>query len=416
MSAKEIIRLRRKFIIIAMATFGLVMLFICTAVNATTITVNRVSIMSTLNRISAVDSDDIENIIDTFYDPEGDMPTIVDIFSTNNRQNRLFVFLYDENGQTERTAFTTNNQNEIRNANAAAEAVMQDISQSGRHNVYYFRKNVRSGGGTFLVMIDASSEIFTALLVLLSTAGVFIIAFIITFVIVMFLSGKMIQPEIENSYRQKEFITNASHELKTPLAVIRANTECTEMISGESEWTKSTLAQVDHLNGMIQNLVMIARAQEKENKSEMSEINVSEAVDGSVSPYEAMTVQAGLTLVREIEPDVTMIADESNIRQLTAILIDNAVKYCDENGTITVALSGTRKGAILSVCNSYAEGENVDYSHFFDRFYREDKSHNIDKGGYGIGLSIAESICSQMGGSISASWKDGIISFNCVLK
>ena len=102
---------------------------------------------------------------------------------------------------------------------------------------------------------------------------------------------------------------------------------------------------------------------------------------------------------------------------LASLLIDNAFKYCDENGRVTFTLDTLKKGRTLRmICsNSYAEGASVDYSRFFDRFYREDSSHNSDKGGYGIGLSIAESICQQYGGSIDVSWKDGEISFTCLL-
>ena len=114
-----------------------------------------------------------------------------------------------------------------------------------------------------------------------------------------------------------------------------------------------------------------------------------------------------------------MNAVESRIRQLTVILIDNAFKYCDEKGLVHITFSRTRIGrqARLTVSNSYAAGKDVDFSRFFERFYREDTSHtaNENAGGYGIGLSIAESICTQYKGSIRASWKDGIITFTCVL-
>ena len=112
---------------------------------------------------------------------------------------------------------------------------------------------------------------------------------------------------------------------------------------------------------------------------------------------------------------MTITADASKIMQLTTILLDNAIKYCDSEGTVRVELVSQRRGLRLTVSNSYKDGANVDFNKFFERFYREDKSHNIDKGGYGIGLSIAENICRQYSGDIRAAWKNGEISFICTL-
>jgi len=239
---------------------------------------------------------------------------------------------------------------------------------------------------------------------------------IITFILVMHFSRVAIAPEIENSNRQKNFITNASHELKTPLAVIRANTEMQQMINGEDEWSESTLRQVDHLDGLIANLVMISKAQEMEDKSEMSEIDVSDAVRTSVQAFESLAAQSKLTLITQVPDNIRMVADASKIMQLTTLLVDNAIKYCDEGGMVKVELSSLKKlGVKLVVTNTYKSGANIDYNKFFDRFYREDQSHNIDRGGYGIGLSIAENICNQYKGSIRANWKNGEISFICQL-
>ena len=250
-----------------------------------------------------------------------------------------------------------------------------------------------------------------------SFVGPFIaILAIVTFILVRVLSGKLIQPEIENSRRQKQFITNASHELKTPLAVIRANTELLEVTEGENEWTRSTLSQVDHMSGLIQNLVMISKAQEREDTSILSEIDASDIVKQTISSFEPLAKQKKKELESKIDDNVSVVADESKLRQLTTILLDNAIKYCDDGGKISVALSQLKRGKNkirLVVSNNYAEGDKIDCNRFFDRFYREDQSHNIDKGGYGIGLSIAESICKQYGGSIRAMFKDGIICFIC---
>ena len=121
-------------------------------------------------------------------------------------------------------------------------------------------------------------------------------------------------------------------------------------------------------------------------------------------------------LAEDIDQDVNMYAMESQIRQLCTILIDNAIKYCDDEGTISVGLHSSGKTVELTVANDYQDGENVDYKRFFERFYREDASHNLDKGGYGIGLSIAESIVNLYKGSIDVSWDKGIIQFRCILK
>ena len=171
------------------------------------------------------------------------------------------------------------------------------------------------------------------------------------------------------------------------------------------------------MSGLIQNLVMITRSREQENRGRREKVDVSVAVRESIAPFEPMIRQQGKTLERDIPDGITLVTDGSDIRQLTTLLSDNAVKYCDGGGAIRVSLEQNKRGrgALLTVSNSYAEGKNADISRFFDRFWREDASHNIDKGGYGIGLSIAKSICENCGGSINAVWRDGMISFICQL-
>jgi signal transduction histidine kinase len=188
------------------------------------------------------------------------------------------------------------------------------------------------------------------------------------------------------------------------------------MINGEDEWSESTMKQIDHMNGLIQNLVMISKAQEIEDKTDLSIIDVSSVVEGTVKTFESVAAKEELTLTTNIVPEAKMKADASKIMQLTTLLVDNAIKYCDDGGTVKVELAQPKKGSVrLTVINSYKDGANVDYNKFFERFYREDKSHNIDKGGYGIGLSIADNLCRQYNGSIKALWKNGEISFVCLL-
>jgi len=188
------------------------------------------------------------------------------------------------------------------------------------------------------------------------------------------------------------------------------------MMHGEDEWNRSTMNQVDRMTGLINDLVLVAKAEEQEDKKELSVIDASETVKKAVDDFSSVAEKNGIKLAQEIADGVSLKMNPDLLTQLAVILTDNAVKYCDENGTVTVKLVQKGKGIRLAVSNNYAEGGGVDYSKFFDRFYRKDESHNIDKGGYGIGLSIAEGIVSKYNGSINVSWKDGVITFECKIK
>ena len=422
MDTRTIGLLRRKFIAVSTLTYLLVTLFIGGFIN--------------LYNIISTDRQ-IRSALDFIIEHGGTVPAVsyegeegpderrlrlneesLYSFSPEFRYSaRFFSVLFDREGRAERV--NTENIALVNDEEAVAMAgdVLRQRSPAGRRGYYAFRNVPGEDGGTLSVFLNCRSQIDTNRRILMVTFIVSAVGFVITFVIVHFLSYRMIAPEIENIKRQKQFITNASHELKTPLAVIRANTEIEEMINGENEWSQSTMRQVDRLNGLVQNLVMITRAAEQEDRSVMGEINVTTVVDESVSPYESLAQQEKKKLTTALHPKVTMIGDESKIRQLITILVDNAFKYCDDEGAIRVGLDTLRKGRIvrITVANTFADGADVDADRFFERFYRADESHNVDRGGYGIGLSIAESICRQYGGSISAAWKDGEIIFTCTL-
>lgn len=298
-----------------------------------------------------------------------------------------------------------------------AQQAPKPVFGLGRIDSFFYSRAPVSDDSTISVFLDYSTQMQINNEVLRTTMLICGASLVITFVVVVLVSSVAVRPEIENARRQRQFITNASHELKTPLAVIRANTEVIEMLQGESEWTQSTRRQVDRMDGLVQNLVMVARARERESKDGMGEIDVTRVVGASVEPFQALAVQDQLELVADLEEDVRMVARESAIQQLVTLLVDNAIKYCDPGGSVRVALSAPRKGRQIQieVSNSYAAGDTIDYSRFFERFYRNDEAHS-NQGGYGIGLSVAESICDRYRGSIKASWKDGDITFTCLLR
>ena len=299
----------------------------------------------------------------------------------------------------------------------------------GNFGRYYYYCADRESGGTIVVYLDRTEQLSLMRRVLISVLSILGFGTFLSFFIMRLLSKGFVRTEVENVEKQKQFITNASHELKTPLAVIKANTEMQEMMDGESEWSQSTLRQVDRMTGLIGNLVQIARAQEMTD-GELAPTDIAAAVSETADSFAPVAASDGKKLEKEIPDSLVIKSSDSSMRQLTSLLVDNAIKYCDDGGTIKVELTRSRRGAVLTVSNDYAEGANVDYTRFFERFYRQDEAHTISAGtvagssegssgertgksGYGIGLSIAESLVKSMKGSIDVSWDKGRILFTC---
>ena len=279
---------------------------------------------------------------------------------------------------------------------------------------FAYKLNLHDDESKLIVVLDTTSYIEDRADLIDTSVFIFfsnLVFFIIIFVI---FSGKVMMPFMENYKNQKAFITNAGHELKTPLAIISANNELCEMIGGENEWTKSTKEQVERMTDLINRLVVLARFEEKSNVIEKN-INFSDIVAKSSKSFKSLAIKGGKNFESDIQKDIFISGDEGALYELINILIDNANKYCDEGGTIGVRLSQhgiTFKKAKLVIYNTYKEGKNIDYSKFFERFYREDKSHNSSISGYGVGLSIARNIINRHKGKIHVTYKNDIIYFN----
>ena len=284
-------------------------------------------------------------------------------------------------------------------------------------NGYFLYKRVRQDDGRFMIVVlDCTREINSALALRSMSIGFGLACLIFFFVLVTAMSGKAVEPVIRNMESQKQFITNASHELKTPIAIISANTEVLEMMEGENEWTSSTMNQVQRLSGLVNNLITLSRMGEG-NKEDYLPVNYSDCLKKVAEAFSPLISREGKAFSREIEEDIFVQGRRSELEEIANILLDNAVKYCDDGGEIHLSLSLSKpafpmgRTASLAVSNSYKEGGEVDCSRFFERFYREDSSHNSEKAGYGIGLAMAQGFTEEHRGRISASWKDGIITF-----
>ena len=411
MNNRTIERIKKRFIGIAMLAIFLAMVFIGGAILLTSFFVSRSAIRRGLDQLILNEAYLKDRDLSEYY---FESPDITDIFNTQvGDQADFWLVRYDAEGQL----LSVDGRypgNSYTFFLGMADEIKEGPEGYGRQGRIWY-KYADSLDGSIIAFIDTTGEIYAINRLLFITLIVCLAGLAVTFILVTHFADYAVASEAENLAKQKDFITNASHELKTPLAVIRANTEMSQMLNGEDEWSVSTMKQIDRMNGLIANLVMISKAQELEDTREMSEIDAGDIVNSTVKTFEPVALQSGITLENKASGKVTITADASKIMQLTSILLDNAIKYCDENGTVRVELVSQRKGLRLTVSNSYKDGANVDCNKFFERFYREDKSHNIDKGGYGIGLSIAENICRQYNGDIRAAWKNGEISFTCTL-
>lgn len=333
-------------------------------------------------------------------------------------QLRFFTVWTDEAGQV--TNMNMQYIAEVRPREAASYAATalssgQDKGSIADSEAVYNYQITHTKNGEMTVFLDTTSYHDSARQVLYISLLIAFICLILFICIVLFLSGRAIRPMVRNLENQKQFITNAGHELKTPIAIISANAELLEMMNGKNEWTDSIQHQTKRLTGLVNDLITLSKMGEQRDIVK-SNIDFSAIARDAAESFRPVAEQEKKSLHVDIPEDIHIMAEEKIIHELVNILVDNAVKYCDDEGRIVVSLATRgRNGARLQVSNTYADGAGVDYDRFFERFYREDTSHNSKKAGYGIGLSMAKEIVAQFKGSIGASYKDGMITFTVQL-
>ncbi|MCR4695908.1 MAG: HAMP domain-containing histidine kinase [Lachnospiraceae bacterium] len=279
---------------------------------------------------------------------------------------------------------------------------------------------------SFVVFIDRTREIqsFHNVLkysIILSAVGLLAVYFL-----VYFISKKVFKPVEESYEKQKRFVTDASHELKTPLTIISANTEIIEMENNENDWTKSIKNQVARMTSLTEKMVMLSRMDENEALS-FAKINLSKIINESIDNYTVLAKQKSIDFKYDIEDSIYMSADEAKICQMISLLLDNSLKYAtpvssklsdkEQNAWISVTLKKMGNRIHLSISNSADMPSDGNMNILFERFYRLDSSRNSKTGGSGIGLSIVESIVDAHKGTINAkAIKGESIEFNISFK
>lgn len=272
------------------------------------------------------------------------------------------------------------------------------------------------GEKTTYVFVDCSRELASFHSFLSASVAISCIGWLAVLAIVAGASGAVIRPMVESYSKQKRFITDASHEIKTPLAVIDAANEVQEIESGESEWTQSIHEQVARLTALTERLVFLARMDEGSAGFTMTSIDLSEAVDKAAAPFESVAVSRGKRLSTSIACGVRVHADAAAVAQVVELLLDNATRYASEGSVIELSLRAVSRGkgkggAELVVSNAVDELPEGDLDRLFDRFYRADVSRSSKTGGSGVGLSVVRAIAEAHGGSATVSGHDHQIAF-----
>lgn len=295
--------------------------------------------------------------------------------------------------------------------------ILDSKKSRGWHHYYKYRVTVQQtpngASETVIGLVNGSSTLYSIFTMLSVSALIGIFSFLVVLLIIIFASGRAVRPIAESYARQKQFVTDAGHELKTPLTVISANNELARMLYGDSEWFDSIDKQVGKMNGLVRSLITLAKMDE-EQEPVLTVFNLSDAVYDTAKSFENLIHTQGRVLTLDIAEDISYSGDESRLRQLVSILMDNAVKYCDEKGKIAVRLTAD-KSVCLQITNDYAGPGDFDSEKVFERFYRGDKARTPD-GSFGLGLSIAKSIAELHRGSIRAKVLDhDRIQFEAVL-
>ena len=295
---------------------------------------------------------------------------------------------------------------------ALTRSLAESGKTNGRHGNYKYAGATLDDGSTLYVFVDMSRSLstFSEFLTMSILVGIFGLFAVLILVIV--LSGVILRP-VEESYRkQRAFITNITHDLKTPLTVINAETEMIEMSAGESEWTTDIKKQVKRLGSLTEKLVLLSRMEES-GALDIRTFDVSAALSDTVASYAAPAAARGLELDADIKQGVEYSGDPERMIQAFALLLDNAVKYSC-GGKIGVSLKKTGKGIEIAFTNSASGMKKGAHNELFERFYRADSSRSSS--GNGIGLSVVSAIVKAHKGTASAfSPEDGVFTITLVL-
>ena len=287
---------------------------------------------------------------------------------------------------------------------AYGKEAMADKDGAGTNGSFRYASAQTAEGKTVYVFLENSARRSAVLRVAVLSALAGLVGWGLMLLLVLFLTKKALAPVAENLSRQRQFVTDAGHELKTPLAIIKANTEAMEMIQGESKWSRNIAAQTTRLSDLTNSLLALARAEEIPKEGSFTELDFSALVEHAAQMFREPMAQKKLRLDQEIAPGLTLRGNKTQLLNLCSILFDNAVKYASDGSLLSLRVRRDGKMVRLRLENDCDELPTCPPERLFDRFFRGDASHNQKTGGSGIGLSAAQVITAQHRGRLEAEY------------
>lgn len=320
------------------------------------------------------------------------------------------------NKVTEVINHTDNNVSDEKIIQIAENILESSNTKQGRRigNLYLDQYSYAFQAPNTLTIVDNTSAKAKLESLLKTSILIFVLIEIIIIILTVEITRWIIKPVIESFNRQKQFVADASHELKTPIAVIMANAEALEKEQEEKKWLNNIKSEADRMNELVTSLLDLAKLEE--GKEVQQEENLSKIVEMSVLTFESLMYENKIELEYDIQKDINIKCNSSQIKQLVAILIDNAIKHSETNGKISIALKKQKNDTVLTVSNRGKEIPKEIREKIFERFYRADESRNRDTNRYGLGLAIAKNIVENHNGKISVESEKGITTFKVVLK
>ncbi|QQK08675.1 sensor histidine kinase [Miniphocaeibacter halophilus] len=402
-------RLRRNFILITTIAILFILGFTISTINIVTINRTREQADKMISFLydyyELIEIKDLRNISEILNRNE-DLDTTLD----SVYRQRFFYVEYDKDNNVIRSntdRIVTKNKEE---AIELADRVVKRNKTEGYYDIYRYNiKKIKDG--KIVIFLDIFDELQSQRSVLRTSIYIGILLTSLGLVIVSVFSKKALKPFIDNEERQKHFIADASHELKTPISIISANTEMIEILNGRSEWTESTKNQLARMDKLIKNFITLSKTDET-SQDAMEKINLSKLLVNTCKDFKGRAEIVGKTLKTEIQDDIMILADYEQIQQVVNILIDNAIKYSQDDNVILVNLNRVRKTASLKIGNKIKNFTKEDEQQIFNRFYRADESRSRDTGGFGLGLSIAGKIIKAHNGKITTTYKNDWLFFN----